>query len=249
MQWWQLAIFAVAGFVMAVLSGMSGGGAGFIMTPLGILLGLTPAQAVSSGKLNGLAVTLGALGSLRSKQPVRKRLVATIVGLALAIGLVTPHVIRSLDSDAYRLIIGVLILLMIPVLIVKKVGHTTRRPTTAQKGLGGVLLVVSLFLQGAFSSGMGTLVNLVLMGLLGQSANEANITKRYSQLVLNVTIVLGVLGSGLIVWPVVIAGLFGNVTGGYLGGHIATRKGDKFTADVLLVLTGMAAVFLIATAL
>jgi len=46
---WQLLIYGVTGFVMSVFSGIAGAGGGFVMTPLLILLGLTPAQAVSSG--------------------------------------------------------------------------------------------------------------------------------------------------------------------------------------------------------
>ncbi len=249
MHWWQLVLYGLAGLVMSVFSGIAGGGAGFIMTPLAIFFGLTPAQAVSSGKFNGLAVTIGALGSLKAKEPLHKHRVVTVMALALVVGLTAPYVIRSLDGNIYRIILGTLILLMVPVLIHKKVGHTTRTPTTVQKGLGSVLLTVSLFLQGAFSGGMGSLVNIVLMGLLGQSANEANLTKRWAQLVLNITIIVSILSDKLIVWPVVVVGVFGNVLGGYIGGHIATRKGDKFAMDILLILMTLSAVYLIVTAL
>jgi len=170
------------------------------------------------------------------------------MALAFIVGLLVPFVIKALDNTLYQVILGALILGMIPVLHLKKVGHTTHTPNDFQKGLGGLLLTASLFLQGAFSGGLGTLVNVVLMGMLGQSANEAHITKRWSQLVLNTTIIFGVFGSGLIYWPVVAIGVFTNSLGGYIGGRIATRKGDKFAMNMLLALMAISGIFLVATA-
>lgn len=250
MNTWQLAIFGAAGLAMSIFSGIAGAGGGFIMTPLAIFLGLSPAQAVSSGKFNGLATTIGSLSGLRAKpgSRIHKGRVAAIMVLAFVVGLLVPHIIRSLDGQVYRIVLGTLILLMIPVLIHKKIGHEARHPSQLQKGLGGALLTISLLLQGAFSGGLGSLVNIVLMGLLGQSANEAHITKRWSQLVLNTTIIFGVLGDSLVVWPVVAVGVTTNLIGGYIGGRIATHKGDKFAMDMLLVLMGVSAVALIAGA-
>lgn len=251
MVWWQLAIFGVASFGMSVFSGISGGGGGFIITPLLILAGLTPAQAISSGKFNGLATTVGSLSSLRPRpgSRIRKRYVAAMMALAFVVGLLVPYVIRGFDSKYYRIALGCMLLAMIPILHLKKIGHETRRPSNVQKGFGSVLLTGSLFLQGAFSGGLGSLVNIVLMGMMGQTANEAHITKRWSQLVLNTTVILGVLGDHLIVWPVAAVGVCTNLVGAHLGGHIATRKGDGFAMKALLALMAVAAVFLVAGAL
>jgi uncharacterized membrane protein YfcA len=49
----ELALYGGAGFLMSILGGIAGGGGGFVMTPLAIFLGLTPAQAVSTGKFAG----------------------------------------------------------------------------------------------------------------------------------------------------------------------------------------------------
>jgi uncharacterized membrane protein YfcA len=134
---------------------------------------------------------------------------------------------------------------------VQKIPSTknAHHPTPLQKGLGGILLTVSLFLQGAFSGGLGSLVNIVLMGMLGQTANEAHITKRWAGLILNITIILGILGDRLVVWPVVAVAASANLVGSHIGGRIATHKGDKFAMNILLVLMGISAVALIGGAL
>lgn len=243
----QLVIYGLASFIMSIFSGVAGGGGGFVITPLGILLGLSPAQAVSSGKFNGLAVTLSELRSYRGN--VSRRRIFAIMILAFLVGLLAPLVIKSLDGRLYRIILGSILLILLPIMYYKRIGVTQRQPTRLQVAIGSILLTISLLLQGIFSGGLGSLVNVVLMGLFGQTANEAQITRRWAQLILNTTIIFGVLSSGLIVWPVVVAGLGSGLFGSAIGARIALRKGDAFAAHILLILMGVSALVLIAGAL
>ena len=246
MEWWQFVILGIASITMSVFSGIAGGGGGFIMTPLLIFLGLTPAQAVSTGKISGLTVSIGALGGMRSIHgQLSKWRIIPVMALAFFVGLLVPFVIKSLDSDAYRIALGIILLLMIPVLLVKKVGLSSYTPKTWQKYVGSGLLAVAMFLQGVFSGGLGTLVSVVLMSMLGMTATEANVTKRWSQLILNSTIVVGVLFSGLIVWQVLLVLIPLSILGGYLGGKIAVKKGNKFVLDVMIILMVISALLLI----
>jgi uncharacterized protein len=246
MEWWQLAVLGAAALLMSVFSGIAGGGGGFVMTPLLIFFGLSPAQAVSTGKITGLTVTIGALGGMRSIHGrLSKWRIIPVMVLAFVTGLAVPFVIKSLDSEVYRVTLGIILLLMIPVLLIKKVGLKAYDPATWQKYVGTVLLTAALFLQGVFSGGLGTLVNVVLMGMLGMTATEANVTKRWSQLILNVTIVLGVLWSGLIVWHLLLVLLPATIIGGYIGGRIAVQKGNKFIMNMMIILLVVSAVFLI----
>ncbi len=235
---------------MSILSGIAGAGGGFVMTPLLILLGLTPAQAVSSGKFFGLSVTVGSLSGLSEyRGKISKRSIGAIMVLAFLVGLIVPFIIKALESRFYQLTMGIILLLMIPLMIYKKMGIKPHKPSLAQKGLGGILLTVSLFFQGTFSGGLGSLVNIVLMGMLGQTAVEANITKRWSQLILNITIIFGVFGSGLIVWPVAAVAVLAGLSGSYIGGRLAVKEGDTFVINVMLLLMLAAGLILIFKAL
>ncbi len=248
MEIWQLVLYGTVGFVMSIVSGIAGAGAGFILTPLSIFLGLSPAQAVATGKLNGLAVSIGSLSGMydsHTKERVSKWRIASIMVLALLTGLIVPVVITSLNEGFYRITLGVLLLLMIPVIILKKVGVKAHHPTWWQKIAGSVLLAVALLLQGAFSGGLGSLVNVVLMGMLGMTAQEANITKRWSQMILNITIVIGVFGSGLILWHVAAVGVAGTLSGSYIGGRLAVKRGDQFIMRVLIALMVVSGLYLI----
>ena len=232
----KLIIFAIASFLMSVVSGIGGGGGGFIITPLAIFLGLTPQQAIATGKFGGLGTTLGSLQGLAGAKIHRWRVVVPLMLLAAIVGLLSPLIIKNLDNEIYRHLIGVTLVLLIPVVWLKEVGIKEHTPKEWQRVLAIPLLIVTLFMQAVFSSGMGTLVVLVLMAFMGMRALEANITKRFSHVILNSLVVLGLLGSGLIIWEVAAVLFAGNIIGGYIGSKIALKKGDKFVTKIFVVL-------------
>lgn len=242
----NLIIVAVVCFVASMLSGLIGGGGGLIATPALVLLGLTPAQAVSSHKFIGLADALGSLGGMHEMQDRRLwRRALPIVILALVVGLCAPFVIRSIDAEIYQKVLGVLLLLIIPVLWVKRIGFKEQRTTKLKRSVGGILLFISLGLQAIFSSGLGMFVNIVLMGLLGMTALEANVTKRYSQIVLNATVGIGMLFSNLLVWPVIIVGVAVALFGSFIGGKIAVHHGNAFIMFIFMVATAITGILLL----
>lgn len=242
----KLAILGFISFLMSILSGIGGGGGGFIMTPLAIFFGLTPQQAIASGKIGGLGVALGSLQGLTKAKVHRWRVVMPLMLLAAIVGLIAPRVIVNLDNDLYRRLIGIMLLLLIPVMWLRKIGLHETTPSGWQKAIGIPLLAITLLMQAVFSSGMGTLVVLVLMGLLGMRALEANVTKRFSQVLLNSLVVLGLLGTGLIIWEVAIVLFIASVFGGYIGSKIAIKKGDEFITKIfaiLMLISGLELIF------
>lgn len=241
----DLIIYAVASLLASSLSGIAGAGGGFIMTPLLIFLGLSPAQAVATGKLAGLSVSLGSIGGMKGTKIDSRRQLHIIMGMALLIGLIAPFIIIHLNGEIYRKILGFLLLAMIPILIFKKVGHTKHHPSTNKKIVGYILLSLSLFLQAVFSGGMGAMVNIVMMAFLGMSALTANVTKRYSQVILNTVIFIGVLFSGLIIWPIALVGVITAGMGGYIGGKLAVKRGNTFVMAIFIVLMILSAIGLI----
>lgn len=231
-----LVVYAIVSLATTTLSGIAGGGAGFIMTPLLIFLGLTPAQAVSTGKFAGLSVTVGSLYGYKAQKVNNKKQVAMVMAIAFVIGLLAPIFIKSLDSEVYRTVIGVLVLLMVPILKFKRLGVDSFEPTKVQKFLGWLALTIALAIQAVFSGGLGVLVVIVLISLLGLDSITAQITKRWSQVLLNVVIVLGIIGSGLVIWKVVAIGLVTSFIGGRFGAVLALKKGNEFVMNVFIIL-------------
>jgi uncharacterized membrane protein YfcA len=242
----KLIVFGAVSFLMSIVSAIGGGGGGFILTPLAIFLGLTPQQAIATGKIGGLATTLGSLQELRRAKVHHWRSVLPLMALATAVGLISPFIIKNIDNDIYQRIIGVLLILLVPVVWYKKVGTVEHRTSAWQKALGYIVLLITLLMAAIFSSGLGVLVVLTLMGLMGMKALEANVTKRYSQVILNSLLVLGLVGSHLIVWKVAAVVAVTNASGAVIGSKMALKRGDEFITKVFVVLmliSGLALVF------
>lgn len=243
----DLIVLTIAAFISSIFGGITGGGmAGFIMTPLSIALGLTPAQAVANGKINGLNAAIGSLSGLQSKISwliIKKSMPFGM--MAILIGLFVPNVITKLDSEFYKITLGIIILLMIPFVIKKKVGLKARKVGFVSKIIGYGAVGISMFMLGIFSGGLGTLINLSFMGLFGMDALQANIVKRLSQVFLNVTVTLGLIGSGLFVWKVLIVTVPTILLGTYIGGKMATKRGNKFIMDITIIFMFVAGSFLI----
>jgi len=229
----KLLIYLVATFITAFLSGIAGGGAGFINTPLLIFLGLSPAQAVATGKITGLSTSIASLTGMRKVLRSSKAERVTIISIAFVIGLLAPLVIKNLNAGIYKHLLGGLLLLMIPVMLLKRKAAQSPPLNRLQQCTGYSLLAGALALQAVFSAGMGTLVNIILMTMFGMTALEASALKRYSQVVLNVVIVVGVLFAHLIVWQIALFGIGSSAAGAYLGSKFALKKGDEFVVWIL----------------
>jgi uncharacterized membrane protein YfcA len=246
MSGFELLALGVVGFFLAIASGIAGGGGGIIMTPLLLFFGLSPAQAIATGKLGGLAMAVGSLRGMKGYRNIAKRTIVIIVLLSILAGIVSSRVIASLEGDAYNLIIAIVLIVLGCVMYVKKIGSVSKKRGRKASMFGYVALFTALLLQGVFSSGLGVLVSLALMVGLGLESIQANIAMRTTQLVLNVVIVLALIGSGLILWNVALVMSVANLAGSFIGGRIAVRKGSAFVSKsiaLLAIVSGVALLF------
>jgi uncharacterized membrane protein YfcA len=108
--------------------------------------------------------------------------------------------------------------------------------------------VAVLLLQGTFSSGIGSLVNVFLILFFGFSALEASLIKRQTSIALDVVVLAGLLGAGLINYKYGLIGMAGGITGGYIGSRFALHEGEKFARYALMLFMIVSGVWLVVTA-
>ncbi|HET9850089.1 MAG TPA: sulfite exporter TauE/SafE family protein [Candidatus Saccharimonadales bacterium] len=242
-----LAVFLVT-FIASTFSGMAGGGGGFIMTPFYILIGLSPAQAVATGKLASFGLTGGAIAAFRKKMLDNKKFSLFIIALAIIAGLAASLLLQKIDNRSLQRLMGVFILAMVPFMLKKRRGVHSARATGRSRLTGTIFLALVLFLQGILSGGVGALVSAIFIIFFGATALEANMLKRKASLVLNIVIVVSLLNSGLINYTYGLFGMAGGLLGGWVGSDIAIKKGDKFAQHALIIFMTIAGVWLIAAA-
>src|SRR3990167_2254231 len=248
-QLWQIIAVFVLTLGSSIFSGMAGGGGGFIVLPVLIALGLSPQQAVATGKLSAFGIGFGSIAAFKKRSFANPKLLAFLIVLAFVISLVVPQIFRQLSSDWFQIILAIIILSLIPVVLSKKRGLIQKQTSILRKTIGGALMSIVLFMQGVFSGGVGSLNNILLISFFGLSTLQANATRRVVTLALNTFVVIALaVTTDCIIYQLAVVGIVGSFIGGYIGSHIAIRKGEMFAKYALAAFMLVSGIILLLTA-
>ena len=235
----------VISLASSILSGISGGGGGFIMTPYFIFVGLTPAQSLATTKFGALGTAFGSLTAFKGKGLVRRKLVVPFMAITLVCALIAAWLIPQIDAGVFQKVIGVALLLLIPTIFIKRASFQPGERTRGWVTVGFVAYAVFSFLQALLGTGLGSILVLILMFLFGLNALEASATKRVSQSVQAFVLFILLSLQGLVVWAHGIASLAGSMIGSHIGTHIAIKKGAGFVKIMLALVMATSGVTLL----
>jgi uncharacterized membrane protein YfcA len=221
--------------VVSVLSGLSGGGGGFILTPYLIFIGLTPQQAIATGKMAGLGVAGGAMIAFKGKGLVNRRLALPLMIMTFSCALAAAYFLPKIDAEFLQRFIGGLLIVLVPTLFINKKslkpGHRSKRAEV----FGFMLAFMIILFQTMIGSGMATLLVLVLMFCFGLTALEANATKRVAQVVQAALLTVLLFVQGLVMLGHGLAAMTGSFIGCHIGSKIALKKGSQFVKFFLAI--------------
>ncbi|MFA5170000.1 MAG: sulfite exporter TauE/SafE family protein [Sulfuriferula sp.] len=245
----QLIIFA-ASLAANWFSALSGGGAGLIQFPMLIFMGLPFAVALATHKVATVALGLGAtLRHLKHNQLERR--FSAIILLAGVPGVILgASVILAIPPQFALFSLGVLTLgLGLYSVFKPQLGmtYTPRNQTGSALVVGMSGLFIIGFLNGSITSGTGLFLTIWLIRYFGLDYQRAvAYTLVLCGLVWNGAgaLVLGYLGH--IAWDWMPALLAGSIIGGYLGSHIAIKKGNvwiKRSFEIVTILIGLKLIF------
>ena len=232
----------------SILSGISGGGGAFILTPYYIFIGLSPQQAVATGKFSGLGAAGGALTAFKGKGLVRKKLLLPLIVIVVGSSLLAAWLIPKVDATIFQIIIGVLLIVLIPALFINKVSLRPGWRTGKWIITGYVIYALVSFVQAMFGTGLTVLLTLDLMLLFGLGALEANATKRVAQVVQSILMFILLLLQGLVVLDHGVATLVGSFLGSHIGSKFAIKKGERFARVILAIFMAISGIALMLTA-
>jgi len=241
----QLLLFIIS-LIANAFSAFSGGGAGLIQLPALIFLGLPFGIALATHKVASIALGIGAtIRHLREKS------------------LGFPLVITMLVSGVPGVILGASLILQVPermaeiALGVLTMGlglyswfnpglgqnHEPRHENRMGYFIGGSVLFGIGILNGSLTSGTGLFVTMWLVRWFGLDYKRA---VAYTLVMVGTTwngtgaLTLGILGE--IKWTWLPALLLGSLIGGYVGAHMAIKKGNKWIKrgfEVVTLLIGI----------
>jgi len=243
-------ILFVASLAANFFSALSGGGAGLIQFPILIFLGLPFGVALATHKVASVALGLGATLRHLRESHLERRFSLIILGAGLPGVVLGAATILQVPEKLATLLLGVLTLSIGLYSIFKPrlgMDYAPRNDTGMPllTGMAGLFFVG--FLNGSITSGTGLFLTLWLIRHFGLDYKRAvAYTLILCGVVWNGTgaLVLGVLGT--IAWDWMPALLAGSVIGGYLGSHVAIRKGNlwiKRSFEVVTILIGLKLIF------
>jgi uncharacterized protein len=222
----KLLIFGLVNLLAATLSGAAGGGGGLISLPLLVTLGLSPATAIATSKFGGFGIAAGTSVRFFQEKLVDRRtaILFSVMGAVAAVAgsfglLALQHHEQLLQS-----ILGITILVIgIPLLYIRNLGLKPVQRSVPVKLVGGMLM----------------------MSMFGMTALVATATRRVMQLVV-ATVSLGIfVVAGVVDYKYGVVGLITSGLGGFLGAHIAVKKGNKFVINLFAITSAILAIQLL----
>jgi uncharacterized membrane protein YfcA len=236
------------GLASSILSGISGGGGGFITMPYFIFIGLSPAQALATAKMGGIGTAFGSIAAIKGKGLVHRKLVVPFMSITIVCAFVSAWLIPQIDAVLFQRIIGVVLILLMPSLFIKKAAFQPGERSKAWVTAGFMFYAVFSFMQTLVGTGMGSILVLILMFLFGLTALEANATKRVAQSSQAIILFVLLTFQGLVVFAHGVAGLIGSLIGSHIGTKFAIKKGNTFVKYVLASTMIISGIILILTA-
>jgi uncharacterized membrane protein YfcA len=233
----QVAALCGAALFAGAMDAISGGG-GLVTVPAFLAMGMPPHVALGTNKGQSWVGSLAAIvryshAGLVDKRAARFALPLSLVGSAagamLAL-LVPPNVLRPV----------VLALLVVAAAIVATArppanpAATTRGTRRADMIWAAAALGIGAY-DGFFGPGTGTFLILVAVALLHRPLTRATADAKIVNFGSNFAAMVTFASRGAVLWNVALPMAGAQLLGGFLGAHLAVRRGDRFIRAVVLV--------------
>lgn len=237
----SLSIIFIVSLLANIFSAFAGGGAGLIQLPALLLLGLPFGVALATHKVATVALGVGATLRHLKENSLERRFVLFILATGLPGVVLGASLILGIPDQAARITLGVLTLgLGIYSITKRDLGQDLQPRHRDMRGrvIGGIGLFLIGVLNGSLSSGTGLFVTLWLVRWFGLDYKTA---VAYTLVLVGMfwngagALTLGFFGD--IYWQWLPALLAGSLLGGYLGAHLAIKKGNLWIKRGFEVIT------------
>lgn len=218
-----------AGFFDSVI-----GAAGLISVPSLVFLGLPPQVAIATDRFGTIGQVLAAM--LKFWKKIVWKYVPALAAVSLTGSVIGANILLTIDPRILQPVVGALLLILLPMIFLKQktgIKHAGKGKTRAVLGLAIYFLVMTF--GGFFGQGTGPLIFYTLTYFLGFTMIEVLATGTVPWFVLSVSSLVVFALNGLIDYRIGIALLAGMTIGGYIGAHVALKKGNVWIKRVFIL--------------
>jgi uncharacterized membrane protein YfcA len=244
MEFIYVATFLVA-LISSILSGIAGGGGGYLMAPYWLLSGMTPAQGATTGGFMAIGMGASSLAAFRKTDhfPRDKKLSVVLTFITVIASVIGAVTLTHIEISPFKTILAIITLLSIPMLFFDR---RNIKLTKRHRNVGIALLVLLLLVSSIIaSSAFSILIAIGLSQLFNLSILQSTALRRLIGLVQSVVIfvILALQGNLLLIHAVV--AIVGGSAGSYLGTRFAIKKGENFAKYALAAGAAIGAVTLL----
>ncbi|HRQ86520.1 MAG TPA: sulfite exporter TauE/SafE family protein [Candidatus Saccharibacteria bacterium] len=239
-----LATFFVA-FISSILSGIAGGGGGFVMSPYWLVSGMTPAQGAATGAFMATGMSLSSVAAFRNTDhfPKNKRLLYILSATALIGSVLGAIIVPKIDIQAFKYLLAFITIAALPLLFIKpNTKHRLRKHSKPGLVLAMFLLTIGSIIT---SSAFSILFALSLMAFFNMTVLQMTALRRLVGIVQSVVLFIAFTLQGFLIWQHALAGFIGGSIGSYIGTRYAVKKGEVFAKYALVIMSFAGAVALV----
>lgn len=230
-----IGIFLI-GVIASILGSLVGGGS-LLSIPFLMFVGLPPQIAIATDRFGSVGQAITAFFKFQKAKKILWKQVPLLAVLSLTGSLIGANILLNINSKILQNIVGVILIILLPFIVFKKDLGVRRNKTKGLKMFFGlsIYLLVQIF-TGFFGGGTGPIIFYILMTFFGLAIIEANATQIIPVLVLYISSLTIFAINGIINYKIGAVLLIGMAIGGYIGAHLALKKGNKWVKSLFVLL-------------
>jgi uncharacterized membrane protein YfcA len=228
-----------SGFIDAIA-----GGGGLIQTPAMLLSfpDRNPVEVVATSKTAAFfGTTTAAIQYRKFIKTDPKLLIAMVIPAFIGSG-IGAHLASRISAGSYKSsIFFVMIAIFFYTLVKPELGkeHVEKHSPQKLMVIGSVAAFIIGFYDGLIGPGTGTILMIALVALMGFAFVGASAIAKVVNATTNLASIIVVGLTIGVMWKLGLVLAVANLAGGYMGSHMAIKKGSSFIRIFYLIVTGL----------
>ncbi|MGQ0285918.1 TSUP family transporter [Pasteurellaceae bacterium 22721_9_1] len=229
-------LFAVA-FIAGFIDAIAGGG-GLITIPALLMLGIPPAIALGTNKLQACGGSFSASLYFIRQKAINVKEVWLLIVMTFIGSLLGSILIQLIDSSVIKKVLPFLILTIgLYFLFTPTLGENDRQKRISYSAFAFTIGFGVGFYDGFFGPGTGSIFSLAFVMLLGFNLTKATAHAKVMNFTSNIASLLAFLASGKILWTVGFAMMAGQIIGANLGAKMVLSKGKALIRPMVVLMS------------
>ncbi|OGY94043.1 MAG: hypothetical protein A2406_00210 [Candidatus Komeilibacteria bacterium RIFOXYC1_FULL_37_11] len=237
----KLIIILIIGIASGFIGAIAGAG-GLISISFLLFLGIPPQITLATNKFGGMGLSIGALFKFIKEKKIIWRYAILLSFFGILGSLFGSYILINIDLAFLQKLIGILLIVLAPTIFFKRSFGLEEKQVSRQREIFGCLLYFFVAIIASFFGGLGFITISIVIFFFGLSIIRANATELFSYSIFSLSAVIIFALHGLIDYKIGIALFFGMLLGGYLGAHLAIKKGNQWVKLVFSVVIIIAAI-------